>query len=147
MTHNREKAGSIPVAPTITSCSSVVERILYKGRVVGSFPTRRTNFKFMKWKNGRQNAQYQIFKIFSFWRVDCYLIKIPKNQEIPEHVDKVCGKKHFRLNIRLKGDYSLKCEKKIFDFGFGEFFRPDINKHSSPAGKKDSVIFSVGFVV
>ncbi len=42
--HKVLAVGSNPTAPTITSYSSVAERILYKGRVVGSFPTRRTTF-------------------------------------------------------------------------------------------------------
>lgn len=101
----------------------------------------------MKWQNGRQDSKYQICKLFSRWRADAYLIKIPKGVEIPEHTDPVAGKKHFRFNLTLRGKHHMLCERVILTAGRVTLFRPDINKHSAPSSDTDVLLFSFGFVI
>ena len=63
----------------------------------------------MKWHVGRQNYFYEKLKIYSFLNVDCYLIRYSPGCAVAYHTDDVPGKKHYRLNIQLKGINRL-CE-------------------------------------
>ncbi len=112
----------------------------------------------MKWQNGRQEATKFLRKLtlWSFWRTDGYILKIPKDSVIDWHVDVVKrgpNPKHFRLNITLWGNWSLGrkfidkpgeyfTKQRIFNF---HLFRPDIIKHSATF-KKNTYILSIGFV-
>ena len=58
----------------------------------------------MEWTRGRLTEYfYEKMKIFSFWRMDCYLIRYSAGCGVGYHTDLVPGKKHYRLNIQLKG--------------------------------------------
>ena len=71
----------------------------------------------MKWQFGRQNLYYQKLKIFSFSRLDCYLIRYSPGLAIGYHKDTVEGRKHFRLNIHLIGKNRLCCLDNLKNFG------------------------------
>jgi hypothetical protein len=97
-------------------------------------------FKFTK---GRQDANYYKCKLWSFWRIDGWIIKCD-NEAIPEHVDPVKDRKHFRLNITIKGRDKFH-GKAIFKWWRVCFFRPDINPHSVEKGSW--TMLSFGFAI
>ena len=83
------------------------------------------------WTEGRQGTGYFKIKIFSFFRVDCYILKFPKSSKIPSHLDICPGYAHHRINIVLKrpvrgGELSLD-GKSIT--GRVIYFRPDKEVH------------------
>lgn len=57
----------------------------------------------MKWEPGRQGTGYEKLKIWSFWRTDCYLLRYRVGASIPQHIDPVEGRSHWRVNIRFPG--------------------------------------------
>lgn len=97
-------------------------------------------FKFIK---GRQNANYSKLKLWSFWRLDGWIIKCD-NSEIPPHTDPVPGRKHFRLNVTIKGRDKFH-GKTIFKWWRICFFRPDVNGHW--VEKSSWIILSFGFAL
>ncbi|WYW02045.1 hypothetical protein Pori4_00173 [Pseudomonas phage vB_PpuM-Pori-4] len=84
--------------------------------------------KWFTWVQGRA-GQYRKMLLFQWRSGDCYLIRYMDKQGIAWHVDPVEGKRHWRLNIVLKGSTSaFQCpEAKIK--GRFNLFRPDINRH------------------
>ena len=85
------------------------------------------------WELGRQGTGYEKLKIFSFWRVDCYLLRLPEGSYIPKHVDKIDSGKHYRLNIILKdakvGGVFI-CDNPIYETKRVKLFRSDLSEHS-----------------
>lgn len=104
----------------------------------------------MKWQNGRQGSGYLKKKIFEFWKMDCYLIKYPDDSFIPEHVDQVDGKKHYRLNIVInkpKSGGRFICDKTIINTGRIILFRQDKYKHSLTPVVGERLVLSLGVAV
>lgn len=58
----------------------------------------------MRWENGRQGEGYQKLKVFGILGCDCYLIRFWPGYQLPMHRDEVVGKRHYRLNILLRGE-------------------------------------------
>ena len=89
----------------------------------------------MKWIEGRQKTGYFKKKIIESkrFKFDCYLLKYPKDSEIPEHTDSAIWPfyEHHRLNIilvqPLGGIFHLEGKPK---YGRIQKFRPDLQKHS-----------------
>ena len=101
----------------------------------------------MRWIKGRQNYFYEKLKIYSFWRVDCYFIKYSKGCAVGYHTDDVPGKKHFRLNIQLKGKNRLcHIDNLIKKRGRFDLFRAD-KLHSFGVTLEDGLILSFGIAV
>lgn len=99
------------------------------------------------WKQGRQGGGYKKLLLFKTHRMDCWLLKYEPHFEMPEHIDEVRNKKHYRLNIELWGKGEFKCEKTIFNlFGKIILFRPDLYKHSVTNGLSNRYVFSLGWV-
>lgn len=101
----------------------------------------------MRWTHGRQNYYYEKLKIFSFWRMDCYLIRYTEGCAIGYHTDDVPGFKHYRMNIQLKGVNTLcvlsKCallRKRI------AVFRSDTLHSFGPTLEK-GLILSFGLII
>lgn len=82
----------------------------------------------MKWIKGRQpGSNYDWIKLYNFWQIDGYLIRI--KEDIPRHVDTVKGYRHYRFNIILSGSGYLLANT-IFSLGRRfAFFRPDLYPH------------------
>jgi hypothetical protein len=100
----------------------------------------------MIWESGRQGTGYlkMVLRQGSFY--DIFLIKYPVGTHIPAHIDPVPGKKHFRLNIRLKGENNFN-GMSLFNFGRITLFRPDITPHSVKQVTKERLILSIGVAV
>jgi len=60
--------------------------------------------KLWRWRKGRQNAEYDVFTLFSLSLgigIDAHLIRYRGQKDLPRHRDRVPGKRHFRLNFIL----------------------------------------------
>lgn len=102
------------------------------------------------WQPGRQQEGYYTLKLFSFWRIDAYIIKCCHNVAIKEHFDKVPSKRHIRVNFTFKGKdnfYIVPPHKAIFSL-MKRFtiFRPDICLHGTGIGNAWKMV-SVGFIL
>jgi hypothetical protein len=85
--------------------------------------------------SGRQNSSYEKLVLIytKYLPFDLYILRYKEGSYIPEHVDEVSNKKHYRLNIILKHATLggvFKCENSIVSTNRIKLFRPDINKHS-----------------
>lgn len=104
----------------------------------------------MNWQKGRskETESLQKMKIWSKWGSDCYLLKFKEGTDIKEHLDIVEGKKHYRLNITLWGDWIFfkGISGDIKRAGSFDFFRPDIIKHSGYI-RKNSLVLSLGVAI
>lgn len=58
----------------------------------------------MWWHKGRGDSGYFKFKLWSFHRFDCYILKYPKGSEIHSHIDPVTNSEHHRWNYSF-GSY------------------------------------------
>lgn len=102
------------------------------------------------WKLGRQGTGYQKLLLAqgSWW--DCYLLKYPQGAFIPEHLDPVPGKRHYRLNILLKGEYAFfyrtDALNSIWRFWRFTFFRPDVTPHGIMWVNNSRWVLSIGWV-
>lgn len=107
-----------------------------------------------KWENGRGNEYYSkklLFRIPKF--MDCWLIKYAKGAGIGWHVDRVPGKKHYRLNIALinGGEFWIKDGKPGIRHVKGRviFFRPDTHSHSVKVVGENQrrLVLSFGWII
>ncbi len=100
------------------------------------------------WIPGRQGTDY--FKLLLFnsekHAMDCYVLRYPPHSHIPTHTDPVPGKKHYRLNILLKGEDKFRGET-IFSTKRIKFFRPDITPHSVEEVSQERLILSIGWAL
>lgn len=99
------------------------------------------------WIEGRQGTGYLKKSIFQGSFYDCWLIKYPPNTNIPPHKDPVKNKKHYRLNVILKGKGDFKCEKCILNLGKIVLFRPDKYTHSVSNGNNERLVLSYGLAL
>lgn len=100
----------------------------------------------MKWVEGRQGTGYKKLLLAEGKSWDCYLIDYPPHTHIPTHTDPVPGKKHFRLNILLRGEDNFR-GNTIFATKRIKLFRPDISPHSVEEVSTRRLIFSLGWVL
>jgi hypothetical protein len=100
----------------------------------------------MKWEAGRQGTGYfkKLLAKGSFW--DCYLLKYPIGAFVPGHFDMVPKKRHFRLNIVLRGNQDFKGEA-LFRLGPIVLFRPDLMFHGVDRVTQERLVFSLGWVI
>lgn len=87
----------------------------------------------LPWKTGRQNTGYKKILLFQLFNmIDCYLLYYTEGDYIPEHIDEVNNKKHYRGNLVLlapKLGGIFWCDKSIIDLPRLKLFRPDLYKH------------------
>jgi hypothetical protein len=100
----------------------------------------------MKWIEGRQGTGYRKLLLGEGKWWDCYLIDYPPNTHIPTHTDPVKGKRHYRLNILLRGEDNFR-GNTIFSTKRIKLFRPDISPHSVEEVSQRRLIFSLGWVI
>lgn len=100
----------------------------------------------MKWEQGRQGTGYlKKLLLQGFW-FDLWLLKYPAGTWIPTHVDKVPQKRHYRLNIVLKGSWRAYRGEALFKLGPVVLFRPDIMPHNVATIDKERIVLSFGWV-
>lgn len=84
------------------------------------------------WNKGRQNTGYEAFPVLITKILDFYVLRYKTGTSIPEHVDPISDRRHYRLNVILNtvdgGDFN--CEKMIYNSKRIKLFRPDLYKHS-----------------
>ena len=102
--------------------------------------------KIWKWERGRQAAGYEKLLLWSFWRLDSYIIRYPAGCFLPPHTDKNVGR-HYRLNIILKGVGEFSCEKTIIRTKRFVLFRPDLYEHSMQNGDSKRLVLSFGVLI
>ena len=100
------------------------------------------------WIRGRQlGCDYLKFKVFQTKSTDCWLIKYPPDVVLPIHKDRVKDKKHYRLNVVLKGRGDFSIYKVIWSLGKRIIlFRPDMYGHGMKNGNKERLVLSLGWV-
>jgi len=104
----------------------------------------------MKWTQGRceQTSALKKLTLKVGKSYDAYIISMPTGATIGEHLDTVGeDKNHYRLNITLKGKWSLGLHSRQIPQRVGSFhlFRPDIQPHSAAVQSK-TYILSIGWV-
>jgi len=101
----------------------------------------------MKFIPGRIDTGYFKLKLIEWKFFDFYILKYPTNSFIPYHFDKVEGKRHYRINIRLP--FGRGGNLKMIDTGTCRavsFFRPDLVRHKVTKVKRGTVYaLSLGF--
>jgi hypothetical protein len=102
----------------------------------------------LNWQEGRQGTGYRKLTLWQSALLSCdgYLIKYPSHSHIPTHTDPVPNKKHYRLNILLKGEDKFKGDT-IFSTKRIKFFRPDIMPHSVEEVAVPRLILSIGWAI
>lgn len=109
--------------------------------------------KFFQWVAGRQNSGYETMKLAESKLIgfDLWLLRYKPGAYIKSHVDRVIGKRHYRLNIFLKQAKSggnFRHGEVIFKNKFMVFFRPDISYHSVMEVEEGTrYVLSLGFVL
>lgn len=99
------------------------------------------------WEYGRQGTGYRKLKVFSFWRVDCYILWYPPKSYIPTHTDPVPGYKHYRLNYTFwrgdGGDLVINDKRSRLTF-----FRSDKQEHwVTRVLNGNTFALSIGFIL
>jgi hypothetical protein len=104
--------------------------------------------KLFHWEEGRQGTGYKKLALWQSSKLSCdgYLIDYPPHASIPTHTDPVKNKKHYRLNILLKGEDKFNGQT-IFSTKRIKLFRPDIMPHSVEEVSVRRIILSIGWAV
>jgi hypothetical protein len=104
-----------------------------------------------KWVKGRQKTRgygkYYKLKLWEWLGTDCYLIKYDPHCFLPMHKDIVEGRKHYRMNLVLKGDSLFYIDEHIFKWWRIVLFRPDLYPHCVRVSKTGRMVLSVGFTI
>lgn len=99
----------------------------------------------MNWRKGRQGDGYEKLKIFHLPFLDCWLIRYNKGFKLPIHSDGVEGKRHYRLNILIKGEDAY-IGNSIFRWWRVVLFRADM-PHGTRELTRNRLIFSLGWAI
>lgn len=105
--------------------------------------------KLWQWDDGRQGTGYKKFTLFysRLLQCDAYILKIPKGVAIPKHTDPVQHAQHHRVNITLRGHIYMHTRGSVYRLGdWYSYFRPDNVLHWADAVKKDTYLFSFGWL-
>ena len=97
------------------------------------------------WQPGRQGTGYRKWRLAQGRSWDLWLIDYPRGSSIPEHVDPVPGKRHYRLNLRLWGEDVFEGQA-LGQLGRLTFFRPDVMPHSVRRVGSRRLVLSFGWV-
>jgi hypothetical protein len=106
-----------------------------------------------KWIEGRQKSGYFKMKLAEFswpFGFDTYLLKFETGVSVPEHIDPVTGKKHYRMNLTIRNPISggtFVCENSILNLPRLKLFRPDKYKHSLTTVEGTLIMLSIGVAI
>lgn len=118
-------------------------------------PERSDNTSnFFTWQSGRQETGYEKMLLAANQFIlpfDCYLLRYKEGTGVPEHIDPVDSKRHYRLNVVLRkarAGGEFHCANPIYDGSRIKLFRPDLSPHSvTPVEKGIRYVLSVGWVL
>lgn len=99
------------------------------------------------WFEGRQGTGYLRKTLLSLSFMDAHILKYPVGTFIPAHKDPIPGRKHYRLNIRLKGPDNFMCKWTIFRWWRICLFRPDQCLHSVNVCNEERIVLSIGVAI
>lgn len=104
---------------------------------------------WLRWEEGRQRTGYRKMLLGLGRSWDAYILHYPAKVGIPMHVDRVRGKRHFRLNVVLAGDRkafvcSSSDPRPLFNRWGVALFRPDLTRHCVLPGKGPRWVLSLG---
>lgn len=102
------------------------------------------------WVPGRNQTGYLKKKLFEFLWFDCYLLYYPEGSSIPEHIDEVPGKTHWRLNIIYKNCQEggvFNSTHSLININRIKLFRSDMPHSVSKIEKGERKVLSFGFVL
>ena len=97
------------------------------------------------WELGRQGTGYfkKLLAKGKTW--DLYLLKYPPLTHIPQHTDPVPCKKHYRLNVVLRGADSYRGDSLV-RLPRVVLFRPDYMMHAVQPTEEERLVLSLGWV-
>lgn len=103
-----------------------------------------------RWEKGRQGSGYdKLTLLYSrLLMADAYILKVPKGVSIPKHTDSAPPhSNHFRINVTVFGHLRMETSQPVKRIGdWFSFFRPDNVVHWADAPKRDTYIFSFGWI-
>ncbi len=100
-----------------------------------------------RWHYGRQRSGYRVLCLWSWLRCDCYLIHIPKGVPVAAHRDPVPGRRHFRLNLDLRGRCRMLAAHVLWRCWRITLFRPDLVTHQVLAPTRPVWMLSFGMAL
>jgi len=99
--------------------------------------------RWPRWQRGRGGTGYRKLLLAQGRTWDFYVIDYPAGVALHEHTDPVDGRRHFRVNVRLRGDDTYVGES-LWRTPRIVVFRPDIMPHGAGASKTRRVLLSFG---
>ncbi len=100
----------------------------------------------VKWQPGRQGTGYRKLPLLLGKTWDSYLIDYPVGSYVGPHRDPVEGKRHYRLNLVLRGGDAVIDGDVIWKWWKFVLFRPDLVTHQVRWERKRRVVLSIGWV-
>jgi hypothetical protein len=97
-----------------------------------------------RWEAGRQGTGYRKLRLGQGADWDLWVIDYPPGTSIPRHVDPVPGRKHWRVNLRLRGE-DLYDGAAAWRLGPLVVFRPDVMPHAVRTTARRRLVLSFGF--
>ena len=100
-----------------------------------------------RWRQGRQGSGYRKMLLASGGCWDCYLLHYPIGSHVPVHHDPVEGRRHFRLNVTLRGaaDAVQLLGSHIARGHRWLLFRPDVVSHHVLPIERPRLVLSIGW--
>jgi hypothetical protein len=100
----------------------------------------------LRWQPGRQGTGYRKLLVAHGRRWDLYLLDYPVGAFVPEHVDPVPGRHHWRANLVLWGERAFQGEA-VLRLGPLVVFRPDVTPHAVSTVGRRRVVLSFGLAL
>ena len=100
----------------------------------------------LRWQPGRQGTGYRKLLLARGKRWDLYVLDYPPGTAIPEHVDPVLGRRHWRANLVLWGERAFEGDAWL-RVGPLVVFRPDVTPHSVARVTRRRIVVSLGVAV
>jgi hypothetical protein len=98
----------------------------------------------LRWEEGRQGTGYRKLLLGRGEHWDLWVIDYPPGTFIPRHVDPVPGRRHWRVNLRLRGEDVYEGDF-VWRLGPLLVFRPDVMPHAVRTTAARRLVLSLGF--
>lgn len=103
----------------------------------------------LRWSPGRQGTGYRKLPIARGKTWDVYVIDYPAGSSVPTHRDPVEGKRHYRLNVVVRGSldaFYIAGDGCAWRRGRITLFRPDTVFHGVWPVRSRRIVISIGWV-